>query len=42
MSSGDHFLYSHHLLAEECMDDIGRTYMLSLLGVLRLSAKELT
>ena len=33
MSSGDHFLYSHHLLAEECMDDIGRTYMLSLLGV---------
>ena len=42
MSSSDHFLYSHHLLAEECMDDIGRINMLSPLGVERLSAKELT
>ena len=33
MSSGDHFLHSHHLLAEECMDDVGRINMLSLLGV---------
>ena len=33
MSSGDHFLYSHHLLAEECMDNIGRINMLSPLGV---------